>query len=103
MDNHALRMENIAYAGTFGVSQNNRGEGFKAAFRNETNGRVELPRFENGSPAPVHIISWLPDEWAAAKNQDGTIKELKPGIVAGFTRHGVFYNREQAARMKASH
>lgn len=103
MDNRALRLENRTYAGTYGVSQNNRSAGFKAAFCDQTNGRVELPRFENGSPAPMHIISWLPDEWAASRNGDGTIKRLVPGIVAGFTHNGTFYNREQAATLLAKH
>ena len=97
MDNRTLRFENMAFAGTRGVSKNNRRFGFKPAFLNKRNGEVEVAKFENGSPAPMHIISWLPEEWAASRAEDGSIESLQPEIIAGFVADGIFYTRDEAA------
>ena len=97
MNSRTLELENLAFGGTKGVSKNNRADGFKPAFRNQRTGQVELARFENGNPAPIHLIAGLPGEWAATKNKDGAVASLHGGIVAGFVRDGVFYSREEAA------
>lgn len=96
MNNQQLQRENLAFAGTRGVSENNRASGFKPAFLEQSSGRVEVARFASGCAAPMHIINWLPREWAASQDQDGTIESLVPGIISGFLRDGVFYTREQA-------
>lgn len=97
MNTQVLQKENRAYADTCGISQNNRILGFVPAFKQLSSGRVELARMQNGSPAPMHMINWLPAEWAASRSVDGTISCLIPGIIAGFVRDGVFYTREQTA------
>lgn len=97
MNNQTLRHENLAFAGTNGISQNSSRSGFKPAFLNCNSGRVEISRMESGMPAPFHLIDWLPEEWAASTRKDGTIKSLIPGIVSGFSRNGKFYTREQTA------
>ena len=97
MNNHTLKLENQAFRGTKGVSENNRSDGFKPAFLNQKTGRVELARFGNGTPAPVHLIDGLPEEWTATRGKDGTAVSLLSEIVAGFVREGVFYSREEAA------
>lgn len=91
-----LRRENLAFAGTRGVSANNWAFGFVPAFRDTDTGRVEIARLANGRPAPMHIIEGLPTDWAAAR-VDGRVCALKASIVAGFLRNGVFYTREEAA------
>jgi hypothetical protein len=94
---HTLYQENLAFAGTNGISLNNRKLRFRPAFRDEDTGRVELARFANGKPAPAHLIVGLPEEWAVAYTSDGAILALKPSITAGFVRGAVFFTREEAA------
>lgn len=97
MNAQILQRENFRFAGTRGISENSRTLGFVPAFKQVASGRVEISRLENGRPAPMHLINWLPTEWAASRRVDGSIDSLKPGIVAGFVRDGVFYTREQTA------
>ena len=99
MDNRMLQLENLAFAGTAGVSRNNRASGFTPAFLDKKTGLVEISRFKNGRPSPTHIISWLPSSWASRLASDGSVENLKPGIIAGFVRDGVFYTREQTAEL----
>lgn len=96
MNEDSLIRENQAYEGTHGISQRCRGKGFQPAFR-DAHGRVELSRQRNGEPATIHLISWLPQEWAASISVSGAIVTLKPGIVSGFVRGGNFFTREEAA------
>ena len=97
MCEQTLYQENLAYAGTNGVSANNRNLRFVPAFRDEDTGRVELARFENGNPAPAHLIVGLPQEWAVAFTSEGAILAIKAGITAGFVRDSIFFTREEAA------
>jgi len=97
LSERTLHKENLAYAGTNGVSQANRRHRFLPAFRDEETGRVELARFANGLPAPTHLIEGLPLEWASAHAEDGSISALKACITAGFVRDEEFFTREQAA------
>ena len=96
MDSHTLQYENLAFGGTKGVSENNSHEGFKPAFLNKATGRVEVARLKNRRAASMHIISWLPREWAATVDKAGLVLSLKPGIIAGFVQNGVFYTRKEA-------
>jgi len=97
IDKDRLRIENLAFAGTCGVSERARAARFLPAFKDLETGRVELACFASGAPAPMHVISCLPDEWAAARNAAGEIIALKASIVAGFVRDDSFYTREEAA------
>jgi hypothetical protein len=92
-----LHRQNLAFAGTNGVSQNNRRQRFLPAFRDEDTGRVELARFPNGKLAPAHLIVGLPEVWATARAADGSILALKGSITAGFVRDDTFFTREEAA------
>lgn len=97
LDHERLRVENLAFAGTTGVSQHARKARFVPAFKDLETGRVELSCLASGDPAAMHVISCLPDEWAAARNAAGEIIALKPSIIAGFVRDDRFYTREEAA------
>ena len=99
MDSHILQSENITFADTAGISENNASRGFKPAFLDKDTGHIELARLATGQPAPVHIINWLPHEWAMSYHDDGTVKSLKPGVVSGFVCNTVFYTREQVAAL----
>lgn len=92
-----IRRENLAFAGTGGVSAENRCRRFEPAFRDEATGRVELSRYANGALAPMHLMDGLPDEWIRERDGAGRVCALKSTIAAGFVRDGRFYTREQAA------
>lgn len=92
-----IRRENLAFAGTGGVSAENRCRRFEPAFRDEATGRVELSRYANGALAPMHLIDGLPDEWIRERDDAGRARALKSTIATGFVRDGRFYTREQAA------
>ena len=94
-----LREENEVYAGTGGVSDHNRGARFLPAFRDSASGRVELARTADGAPASMHLFCCLPEEWVAERDPTGQIVALIDTVVAGFVRDGVFYSREEAARL----
>ena len=97
MSAKTLCRQNLVFAGTNGISQNNRKLRFVPAFRDEETGRVEIARFENGKPAPAHLIVGLPEEWAVAFTSAGAILAIKSSITAGFVRDSVFFTREEAA------
>jgi hypothetical protein len=96
-----LAFQNAAYQGTGGVSRNNRTAGFSAAYRNDATGETVLSRFADGHPAPVHLLEGLPEEWVACRDEHGGVCQVLPVVVAGFTRDGCFYTREQAAQLVA--
>ena len=96
---NSLRRENRAFAGTGGVSEENRGIRFEPAFRDESTGRVERSRHADGSPAPMHVMDGLPPEWVEHRDEHGHPCCLKAGIIAGFVRDERFYTREQAAAL----
>ncbi len=99
--NDRLREENEIYAGTGGVSENNAEARFRPAFKDQSSGRIEPARMEDGSRAPMHLLCGLPDEWVTERDVDGRITGLKESVIAGFVRDGEFYTREEAARLTA--
>lgn len=99
-DNSSLLSQNIRYAGTSGVSQNNGFAGFLPAFHDIESGRIELSRFADGTPSPIHLLDGLPDEWVIHKSPQGHVTAIKHSVVAGFLFHGKFLTREQAARYR---
>lgn len=96
-----IRRENLAFLGTGGVSPENRCRRFAPAFRDDATGEVELSRYSNGTLAPMHLIDGLPVAWICARDEKGRPCAIKPSVVAGFVRDGVFYTREQAANLTA--
>jgi hypothetical protein len=93
-----LQKENLAFAGTGGVSEGNRSSGFLPAFCDTQTGRAVLARFRDGTPAPIHVLDGLPDEWVVECGPSGRVLAIKASIIAGFLHQGRFYTREQAAR-----
>ena len=51
-----LRQENQIFLGTGGVSQENRQQGFRPAFRDDATGKVYVSTLANGRPAPFHLL-----------------------------------------------
>jgi len=99
MSNERLRSENLTYAGTGGVSQVNRVQGFVPAFYDPETDTVELSRFANGSLAPIHLLEGLPEDWVVERSLDGMIRAIKESVIAGFVRGEYFYTRQQAAQV----
>jgi hypothetical protein len=93
-----LRKENRAYRGTGGVSAGNRTVGFIPAFCDTATGRVEPSRPADGSPAPMHLLAGLPEEWIVTRGDRDQVVAVKSTVIAGFVRAGVFYTRAQAAQ-----
>ena len=93
-----LRLENSAYSGTAGVSENNRAAGFKPAYQNIRTGETVISRFSDGRPAPVHVLDGVPKDWVVKRDDRGHVRRVLATIVSGFLRHGRFYTREDAVR-----
>ncbi|HIG39717.1 MAG: hypothetical protein ABGY96_17870 [bacterium] len=99
MDHETLKSESLKYAGTPGVSMHCDARRFKPAFLDKSTGRIEISRLNNGRPAPVHIINWLPAEWAISFFRDGSVKSLKRSVISGFVCDTVFYTRDQVLEL----
>lgn len=92
-----LRKENQDFVGTHGVSHENCGNGFIPAFYDMDTGQVEISRFLNGQPAPMHMIEGLPESWVVERDADCKVTAIKGSVIAGFVREGCFYTRSEAA------
>jgi hypothetical protein len=98
MNGSRLAQENIRYAGTCGVSGENRRYGFRPAFMDLETAAVYLARFADGRPAPFHLLDGLPDELVLSRDAAGRIAELSPCVISGFEQDGRFYTRDEAAQ-----
>ena len=96
-----LLQQNETFAGTAGVSENNRHLMVEPGFYHQSTGESCRSRFANGLPAPVHLLDGLPDAWVSKRDSDGRVAEACKEVIAGFLYRGEFYTREQAARLLA--
>ena len=94
-----LEKENLEFLGTPGVSHENCDSGFIPAFYDKETGQVEISRFPNGQPAPMHMIEGLPENWIVDRDATSKATAIKQSVVAGFVREGCFFTRCQAAEM----
>jgi hypothetical protein len=92
----SLRNENVLYARTRGVSQNNGSFGFRPGYFDGATGEAVLSRFADGTPAPVHLLDGLPDSWILDRDPEGHVTATRQGIVSGFSLDGRFYTRAEA-------
>ncbi|MEA3273949.1 MAG: hypothetical protein U9Q81_01335 [Pseudomonadota bacterium] len=93
-----LSDQNLAYAGTGGISRNNRNRGFAPGYLNVRSGVAVVSCFADGRPAPLHLLDGLPEDWVLERDICGRVIKARPGVIAGFIRGSRFYTREQAAR-----
>jgi hypothetical protein len=99
----SLRSENRRYRGSGARSPENRGAGFRPAFRDSATGRIYESCFGDGRPAPCHVLDGLPDELVLERDGWGRVRDVKPSVVSGFLRGERFYTRDEAAAwMRAS-
>jgi hypothetical protein len=92
-----LEADNQLFAGTGGISQENRHCGFIPGFLDRETGAVYCSCWADGRPAPFHALDGLPDHLILERDCGGHITVVKSSVVAGFIRQGYFYTREQAA------
>jgi hypothetical protein len=92
-----LQQENACYRGTGGVSRHSRGEGFRPAFMDAGTRAVYPSRFADGRMAPFHTLEGLPEELVLGRNAGGRVAVVKPSVISGFVRAGLFYTRDEAA------
>eukprot|EP00163_Fabomonas_tropica_P026099 TRINITY_DN4673_c0_g2_i1.p1 TRINITY_DN4673_c0_g2~~TRINITY_DN4673_c0_g2_i1.p1 ORF type:complete len:109 (+),score=7.73 TRINITY_DN4673_c0_g2_i1:300-626(+) len=92
-----LQQENRYFANTGGVSEGNAHACFLPAFRDVRTGHVELSRYQDGRPAPFHLIDGLPEEWVINRDPKGRATAIKSTIVSGFVRLGRFFTRQEAS------
>ena len=93
-----LQLENVAHAGTGGVSRGNASLGFRPAFLDFATLTLYPSRFANGRLAPFHLLDGLPDEVVTDRLASGRVVTAKASLIAGFERGGYFYTRQAAAR-----
>lgn len=98
LSDEVLRKENGLFAGSGGVSQENRTRGFIPAFYDILSSQITISRFANGAPAPIHMLEGLPEEWVVARDRSGKVAAVRSTVIAGFLHQGRFYTRAQAAR-----
>ena len=98
MTDSRLALENARYAGTGGVSRENRRHGFRPAFMDLETAAVYLARFADGRPAAFHLIDGLPDELVVSRDPAGRVAEIRPSVISGFEQDGRFYTRDEAAQ-----
>ncbi len=94
-----LRQQDRDFRGQGGVSQENRSQGFAAAFLDMETGAVYPSCFVDGRPAPMHLLDGLPDNLIVSRQAAGRVTAVKSTVVAGFLRQGHFFTREQAAQL----
>jgi hypothetical protein len=102
MNNSRLELENVRYAGTGGVSRENRRYGFRPAFMDLETAAVYPARFADGRPAPFHLLDGLPEELVLSRDAAGRVAEIRPSIISGFEQQGRFYTRDEAAEALAA-
>lgn len=97
-----LQTQNMQFAGTGGISGNNRAAGFIPAYLNTATGEALASRFGDGRPAPVHVLDGLPDAWVAGRDARGCVTRTTSDVIAGFLFNGRFFTREAAAQALAA-
>jgi len=93
-----LQRENLQFAGTGGVSEENSEQGFRPAFRDSQTCRIYPSLFADGRAAPFHMVDGLPAEVVEERDASGRVRRIKSTLVSGFVRCGRFYTREEASR-----
>jgi hypothetical protein len=93
----SLGSENRLFAGTGGISRNNRLQGLRPAFHDTESGQVAISCFADGRPSPIHLLEGVPVDWVTVRSACGGVLAVKASVVAGFIRGRRFYTRAQAA------
>jgi len=77
-------------------SDEHRAVGFAPAFLDTKTGRVYPSCFADGRPAPVHLLSSVPEELVLRRDSSHRVIAVKPWVRAGFVRAGRFFTRDEA-------
>lgn len=98
MTQSVLNVENEAFRGRGGRSEENRSCGFLPAFMDTQTRQVYVSRFADGRLAPFHLLDGLPDEVVTARHASGSVASVKSSVVSGFVCGGRFFTRDEAAQ-----
>ena len=85
LSHQRLLAENRAFAGSGGVSQNNRQDGFTPAYLDTRTGIALPSRYANGIPAPIHVLDGLPAHWVLDRDARGRVLAARPGSSPAFS------------------
>jgi hypothetical protein len=77
-------------------SDEHRAGGFAPVFLDTKTGRVYPSCFADGRPAPVHLLSSVPEYLVLRRDCSRRVIALKPSVRAGFARAGRFFSRDEA-------
>ena len=102
LTSRGLRQQSRVYHGSGGSSSGNTDAGFEPVFLDRATGRVYRSTFADGSPAPIHVLDGLPEEIIVRRSRGGKVTAVHGSVVAGFTRNGAFFTRQQAAEQLSS-
>ncbi len=97
----SLRDENVLFEHSKGIRRNNDHQGFVPGFRLSATGELAVSRYADGSPAPIHMLDGLPEDWIGGRDTEGHVTSTRPGVVSGFIREGRFFTREEVVRTTA--
>ena len=95
--------KNRCHNSLLGVGHRGQEGVLQPAFRDASTGVIYPSRFADGRPAPMHVWDGLPESAILERAPDGRVAVLKQTVVAGFSRGGRFYTREQAAFVRGGH
>ena len=97
LSDEMLGRENRQITGLCDLSEQSRAYGFIPAFYDTQSRKAMASCFANGTPAPIHVLEGLPQEWVMQRDTSGRVVAAKDSVIAGFLYQGEFYTREQAA------
>jgi hypothetical protein len=69
-----LLYENRGFAGSCGISQNNRSQDFHPGFYDCESRQILISRFADSTPAPIHPFDSLPRHWVTERNAAGRVR-----------------------------
>lgn len=94
-----LQQQTQVYQGSGGVSAECGCLGLAPAFLDRDTNQVYRACFANGTPAPMHLLDGLPSELVTTRDARGRVVAVKPSLLSGFVKDGIFYTRDEASRL----
>ena len=104
MTPNRLKAENKQFAGSSGVSSQNRSLGLLPAFRDSASGKIYRSCWADGRPAAVHCLDGLPDDVVEQRSTTtGKVLAVRATLESGFVdiKENTFYTRAEACRLMA--
>lgn len=87
-----LRQQNRVYEE---LGSSSRDAGLVPAFLDQATGLTHLSTFDDGKPAPIHVLDGLPEPLVVRRSRDGKATAGHGIRVAGFLKDREFFTRAQ--------